>query len=101
MILSITHIIVPILLMAGLGLFFGVIIAIFAKVFYIAEDTRIETLTSLLPGYNCGACGHPGCSGLANAIIDELGNVDQCKPIKPEQKEKVREWLNSLTEKKD
>ena len=70
MILSAINIVVPIVLMAGLGLFFGVILAVLAKVFYVKEDVRVEELTNLLPGYNCGACGFPGCNGLANAIID-------------------------------
>ena len=30
--------------------------------FYIKEDNRKEGLTALLPGYNCGACGNPGCA---------------------------------------
>ena len=96
MILSAVNFIVPIALMAGLGLFFGVILAVLAKVFYVKEDTRVETLTSMLPGYNCGACGFPGCNGLANAIVDEKATVDSCKPSKAEQKQAVRDWLNSL-----
>ena len=96
MILSAVNIIVPIALMAGLGLFFGVILAVLAKVFYVKEDNRVETLTSMLPGYNCGACGFPGCNGLANAIVDGKGSVDACKPSKADQKQAIREWLNSL-----
>ncbi|MFA6627886.1 MAG: (Fe-S)-binding protein [Bacilli bacterium] len=96
MALSITHIIVPILLMAGLGLFFGILLAVLAKVFYVKEDVRVETLTSMLPGYNCGACGYPGCNGLAKAIIDKKATVDSCKPSKPDQKQAIREWLDSL-----
>ncbi len=101
MILSAINIVVPIVLMAGLGLFFGVILAVLAKVFYVKEDVRVEELTNLLPGYNCGACGFPGCNGLANAIIDKKANVDQCKPIKLDQKEKIREWLKTLDEKNE
>ena len=90
------NLVMPIILMAGLGLFFGVILAVLAKVFYVKEDTRVETLTSMLPGYNCGACGFPGCNGLATAIVDGKATVDACKPAKPDQRQAIREWLNSL-----
>ena len=96
MILASVSLLMPIILMAGLGLFFGIILAVLAKVFYVAEDTRVETLTSMLPGYNCGACGFPGCNGLANAIVDGKATVDSCKPSKPDQRQAIREWLNSL-----
>jgi electron transport complex protein RnfB len=82
--------------MAGLGLFFGVVLAVLAKVFYVKVDTRVETLTSMLPGYNCGACGYPGCNGLATAIVDGKATEESCKPAKVDQKQAIRDWLNSL-----
>ena len=66
--------------------------------FYVKEDTRIQDVADMLPGYNCGACGHPGCNGLATAIINEGASVDQCRPIKSAQKDLIREFLKSLEE---
>lgn len=83
-------------IIGALGLVFGVLIAFFAKVFYVEEDTRIEEVTSMLPGINCGLCGHPGCNGLATAIIEKGATVDLCRPIKPAQKEVIREYLRNL-----
>lgn len=92
---SFSESILPVLVLAGVGLVFGVLIAVLSKVFYVEVDTRLETLTEMLPGYNCGACGHPGCSGLARAIIENGASVDSCKPIKPDQKEVVKEWIRN------
>lgn len=85
--------ILPVLVLAAVGLLFGILIAILSKVFYVKEDTRVETVHQMLPGYNCGACGFPGCAGLANAIINEGASVDKCRPAKPDQKQAIRDWL--------
>ncbi len=87
--------ILPVLVLAVLGLLFGVLIAVLSKVLYVEEDNRITTVTEMLPGYNCGACGYPGCNGLATAIIEKGASVDLCKPIKPTDKETLREWLRN------
>jgi electron transport complex protein RnfB len=47
----------------------------------------------MLPGYNCGGCGYPGCSGLAAALVDKELAVISCKPCKAEQKAKIVEYL--------
>ena len=57
------------LILAGIGLIFGFILALSGKIFYVKEDTRASDIKELLPNYNCGACGYPGCSGFANAIV--------------------------------
>lgn len=83
----------PVIVLASIGIFFGILIAILSKVLYVKEDTRVAAVTSLLPGYNCGMCGHPGCSGLADAIVNKNAPISQCKPIRPNQIEAIREFL--------
>lgn len=95
MILSIfSKFVVPVLVLGGIGLVLGVLIAIFSKVFAVTVDNRVETVQSMLPGYNCGACGYPGCGAFANAIVNDGKDVNQCKPIKPNQAELIRDFLN-------
>lgn len=77
--------ILPALVLALIGAFFGVMIAICSKFFFVKVDTRVETITNMLPGYNCGACGSPGCAGHAQNILDGKAKVEACKPSKPEQ----------------
>jgi len=40
-----------------------------AKKFKVEEDPRIDEVTELLPGANCGGCGYPGCRGFGEALV--------------------------------
>ena len=94
MILTIfTKYILPTLILAGIGGLFGVLIAIFSKVFFVKVDERFEKVTSMLPGYNCGACGSPGCKGLAEKIVSGEKDPSACKPIKQITIEEIRKYL--------
>ena len=57
-----------ILLGLGLGGILGLVLGIANKEFEVPEDPRLAKLLEMLPGYNCGACGYPGCSGLAGSL---------------------------------
>jgi electron transport complex protein RnfB len=83
-----------VLVMLALGSVLGLVLAIGNKVFFVKEDERTAKVIELLPGYNCGACGYPGCSGLAAALVS--GEVTQviCKPAKLADKELIAEYLN-------
>ncbi|MBQ6817744.1 MAG: RnfABCDGE type electron transport complex subunit B [Bacilli bacterium] len=82
------------LLLGGLGLFFGIILAICAKIFYVKEDTRVEDVKNMLPNYNCGSCGYPGCVGFAEALVNkEANDPSRCKPCKKEDVQKIKEYL--------
>ena len=62
--------------LGGLGLLFGGVLALADRFLKVEEDPRIEQVERLLPGSNCGACGQPGCRGLAERIVahrDENG----------------------------
>lgn len=74
----------------------GVVIAISSKLFYVEPDKRIEEIYDLLPHFNCGACGHPGCMPMAEALIGQDSKVDQCKPASKEQKEVLKGKLVEL-----
>ena len=53
------------LIMAALGLFFGAVLAFAYRFLRVEENPKIDEVEQLLPGSNCGACGEPGCRGLA------------------------------------
>ena len=57
-------------IMVGIGLFFGTVLAVAQRFLKVDEDPRIEATNELLPGTNCGACGEPGCRGLAEKLVD-------------------------------
>lgn len=83
----------PALILALVGLVFGVLIGLASKYFAVEADDRVEKVLEMLPGYNCGACGHPGCAGLAEAIVNEGANPVLCKPGKEEMRNKIKRFL--------
>ena len=56
-------------ILGGVGLFFAILIAIANRRLKVWEDPRIDGVTALLPGANCGACGRPGCRAFAEALV--------------------------------
>lgn len=63
-----TEIILPVALVAGIGLVLGLGLAIASKVMAVPVDEKAEAITEVLPGANCGACGYSGCAGYAAAL---------------------------------
>lgn len=55
---------------------FATVLYVISRVFSVVEDPRINEVVELLPGINCGACGYPGCSGLASALVDAADTGD-------------------------
>ena len=58
-----------IIVLGIIGLAAAVILYFVAQKFKVEEDTRIDEVTELLPGANCGGCGYPGCRGFAEACV--------------------------------
>ena len=62
--------ILPLIIMGGLGIVFGAGLAIASRVFFVKRDPRVTEIEEVLPGVNCGACGAPGCSGFAEGVVE-------------------------------
>jgi len=71
-------ILIPLAILAGLGLLFGVILSLAYKKFKVYEDPRINVVVDLLPNANCGACGVPGCQAFAEQVINDGTNPAKC-----------------------
>lgn len=85
------------LIIVGLiGAIMGLFIAISSKVFYVEQDTRVEDIYELLPHFNCGACGTPGCMPMAELLVNGEISIQKCRPAKPEQREAINDKLNEL-----
>ena len=78
-----------IILLGGLGLIFGAILAYASKKFAVEVDEREEKILEVLPGANCGGCGFPGCGGLAAAIVKGDAPVNGCPVGGPSVAEKI------------
>ena len=69
-----------VLILAGLGLILGFLLALAAKLLAVPEDPRIKEVEQRLPNANCGACGFAGCHDMAEALVKgEVKNVSRCK----------------------
>ena len=72
------QIVIAIALLGGLGLIFGLILAIASKVFYVETDPRLDDLNECLPGANCGGCGYAGCGAYAEAVLNGEAPIGAC-----------------------
>ncbi|MBN2461169.1 MAG: RnfABCDGE type electron transport complex subunit B [Candidatus Cloacimonetes bacterium] len=63
-----------------LGLFYGLGLAFASRKFHVEVDPKIELINEILPGANCGACGHPGCFAYAEAIAGKGEEINKCAP---------------------
>ena len=80
--------------MAGLGLFFAVILALAYRFLKVQEDPRIEQTEELLPGSNCGACGQPGCHAFAEQLVDGAVVPGQCTVASSDTVDEVADLLD-------
>lgn len=85
----------PALILAGIGFALGLLIYVVSKVFYVEEDPSIDEVVELLPRYNCGACGYPGCKEMAIALLNKEAKPALCKPMKKESVPPLEEYLKA------
>ncbi|MBW2275155.1 MAG: RnfABCDGE type electron transport complex subunit B [Deltaproteobacteria bacterium] len=67
--MSIGAVLVSAATLGGLGFAFGVLIAVANRRFAVWQDPRIDVVSGLLPGTNCGACGQAGCNAFAGELV--------------------------------
>jgi Na+-translocating ferredoxin:NAD+ oxidoreductase subunit B len=85
-----------IVMMIVLGAALGLLLGVAGVFFTVEQDTRVEQITAMLPGLNCGACGFPGCVGLATALVSkEAKDPAQCKPSTPVQRDRIRAFMET------
>ena len=97
----IMDIIVPALILGGMGLIFGLMLAFASKKFKIEKDERIEQVREALPGANCGACGFAGCDAFAEAVVKGEASVNGCPVGKAPVAKKIGEIMGTEPEEGD
>jgi len=91
--LNFTSILIALGVIAGVSLVMGLLIVFISRVCKVEEDPRIGEVEGLLAGANCGACGHPGCSGYAKALCQGSASLDDCGQTSSENKSKICQVL--------
>ncbi len=79
--------------LAGIGLVFAAFIALAYRTLRVYEDPRIDGVTALLPGANCGACGFPGCRGFAEQAVAGKVKPAQCNVMTDDAAAAVAAYL--------
>ena len=73
-------ILMAIVLVTVIGLI-GAIILVASSIFmYVPVDERVEKITAVLAGANCGACGCAGCADYAKSIVENGNAINKCTP---------------------
>ena len=89
-----SSIITPAIIVAAMGLVFGVILTIAAKIMAVPVNEKVAQVQEAMPGANCGACGFPGCDGYASALGDgEVDDITRCPVGGPDLVAKLGEIL--------
>ncbi|MBE6554169.1 MAG: RnfABCDGE type electron transport complex subunit B [Ruminococcaceae bacterium] len=84
---------IPAVIFAVLGVVFGVLLAIAAKIFAVKVDERVPQITECLPGANCGGCGFSGCAALADAIVKGEAAPNACNACSAEGMRRIGEIM--------
>ena len=91
-------IIYPTIVMGGLGVIFGCMLAFASQKFHVEVDQRQTDIRALLPGANCGGCGFPGCDGYAEACVSGAAKPNKCVAASPEVSASIAEILGVSAE---
>ena len=86
-------ILIAVLIVAGIGLVVGLVLAIASALMSVPVDEKVQALEEVLPGANCGACGYSGCSGYAKALASGEAKNGACAPGSDECAQKIAEIL--------
>ncbi len=81
------------LALGGIGIVFGVLLSIAARVFAVEVDERVENINEVLPGANCGACGYAGCFNFAEAVCGGEAEPGSCIPGGKETTQEIAKIL--------
>lgn len=76
-----TSVIIPILIVGGLGTGIAVFLGIADKKLAVPADPLVEDVTAVLPMGNCGNCGFAGCTQFAEKVVhDPMVSPSLCTP---------------------
>lgn len=87
--ISPSAILLSVLILGGVGTTFGALIALTNAKMRVEEDPRLDELTDILPGANCGACGFAGCRAFAEAVIGGDTPPAKCTVMSEDEREDV------------
>jgi electron transport complex protein RnfB len=83
-----------VLWIGGIGLLLGLLIGIANIIFEVKEEPIVVAVYDLLPHFNCGACGTPGCLANAKEIVHNNQPLTSCKPGDQQMRNAIKKVLD-------
>lgn len=80
-------------ILGGVGFAFATLIAVCSRKLRVWEDPRIDAVTALLPGANCGACGSAGCRNFAEKLVSGKAQPVGCAVASPDATVSIASFL--------
>jgi len=80
-------------ILSGVSFVLAAVISLCYQKLRVWEDPRIDQIASMLPGANCGACGFPGCRGLAEQIVLRRAKPASCTVSNEEGRQDIAAFL--------
>jgi len=84
---------IAVITLAALSFLFASLLVLAHRKLRVDEDPRIDAAFRMLPGTNCGACGFPGCLGLAEAMAAGTALPGKCTVMTEDEREDVARFL--------
>lgn len=88
-----TSIITAILIITGIALVAGLLLAMAARKLPGDPDEIINQINDLLPQTQCAQCGYPGCRPYAQAIVSDDAAINLCPPGGDETVQRLADLL--------
>ncbi len=87
------EILIPVLILAVLGLLFGLMLGGASKIFHVETNEKVPLILEVLPGANCGGCGYAGCNAYATAVAEEKAPLNRCPVGGKEASDRIGEIM--------
>lgn len=87
-----------VLVVAGIGLVVGIVLAVASAVMAVPKDEKAEAVLEVLPGANCGACGFQGARAMQRPWR-RAAQSRGCAPRRRRNDKAVSEILGTQAEK--
>ncbi|MEM9585997.1 MAG: RnfABCDGE type electron transport complex subunit B [Planctomycetota bacterium] len=82
-----------VLLLSGLTVSLATVLIIAGRFLAVDEDPRVGLVAEMLPQSNCGACGLPGCSAFAEAVVAGTVSPSECSVNSHDECGKIAAFL--------
>ena len=89
-----SNILIAIIQIGAIGLILGIIIGVANRYLEVKAHPLVQNVYDLLPHFNCGACGTPGCMANAEEIVNNNQPLSSCKPGNQEMRNAIQKVLD-------